>query len=775
MKAKSRIKLFFTAAVTVILAATAFFLPASKKRAEAAFYCYFDGITAISKIEGGLLVSDGNGTTLLDENDSAASLSLPANVDGFAFGNSTLFAVAGGEVFSVDISSDTVASVISDNGFYAQYVSASENGLAVASKSEIRFYSYTDYSFSSSAPIGTVSGLACYEGEFLYSVFDGYRSSVYSAADNSLIFDRLSFYTGLSSDSSSLFAINRSGNVVKLTDTGAAELTSDKFVVAVYPAADGALYYATDRNELYSLVDKANTLLAASDSNELGFYSSPLYATARFSNAYVADYLNDRVAIISADNVSYLPFVRPTAVAVDNLGKLYVSHSGNVISVVDTDGSVLQLFSAQKAITSLVCDNDNVLYAIIGDKACKISDNDAVELAQASALFTDVSGEYVFYALNKSVYEIDGTAVFSASEDIVWACADGDGSIFYLTASNLIKRASDGSETVVTDGFSGGNFVTIAKASTMLSAYGDVVVVDSLTSRVYSITASSAGVTLPSSAPVVTPFDSEGIIREVLYDCTLYSTPLENEVKFNLKKGANVIVTKYGISGGEGFAYCYYEDEASRTLYGGYVFKSNLSEPKPYVAPPAATGILFLASANLYAIPSVYSEKLAADMPKGTELALLSFAEYESKDGKWYRASTSDGKIGYVLANTVSVRGFIPDGIRPQYNAEIISHKGSVGANVYIKQDGKMQKVDGIFLLVGTKVEVVEPFDTSEKYTKIIFFDEKLGSYTAWVETVYVDYNSFSIVQVVAIVIIVATVILLGILLIRIHQKHRKI
>ena len=162
-------------------------------------------------------------------------------------------------------------------------------------------------------------------------------------------------------------------------------------------------------------------------------------------------------------------------------------------------------------------------------------------------------------------------------------------------------------------------------------------------------------------------------------------------------------------------------------------------------------------------------------MPKGTELTLLPFADYESSSGEWYKAMDGDGKVGFVLASTVSVRGFIPDGIRPQYNGEIISYKNSVGAEVFIKTDNGMQKVEGLFLPVGTKVQVLEPFDSSEKYSKVIFYDEELGSFEAFVKTVYLDYNGFSLVQVIAIVIIVVTVILLTVLLVRIHQKHRKI
>ena len=89
--------------------------------------------------------------------------------------------------------------------------------------------------------------------------------------------------------------------------------------------------------------------------------------------------------------------------------------------------------------------------------------------------------------------------------------------------------------------------------------------------------------------------------------------------------------------------------------------------------------------------------------------------------------------------------------------------------------DGSYSEIEQSFLLTGTKVEVVGAFDTSEKYTQIKYFDDRLGTCSCYVETVYIDYNNVSVVQIVAIIIAVITAILLVLLLVRIYMKKRKI
>jgi hypothetical protein len=768
-----RISIFSLVAFIAVLAFSvcAFSLP-NKLTAKAASYQYFDEISAILPTENGLIIADENELKLLSS-DNEKTISL-ASVTSLSQSSDTIFALADGQIYSLDFEGSSFASVAYDSSFNPLFMIATNAALYAASENEIRAYSYSDFSFVSYPKTGKINGLTALDNEALYSVQNGYRSSVYKIADDALVLDRLPFYLGLNSDGENLYALNRSGTLLSLSSMDTKELLNESvFVTAYYPTLDG-VYYATDRGEVFVQKNGENTLLYASDSAEQGFYSSPINATTRFSKAYICDYLNDRVAVINSDDVTYFSFARPLSTTVNNDGTLLVAHSQKTISTVKKDETTEVFFTAHAPISALTSDNQNALYAIIGGKICSVTKLGSTEIAPASTIFTSLDGSSVYYAYESTVYDLDMNAVFSASSDIISACVDGNGNFFYLTSSALIKRANDGTESEVS-GFTGGKHISISRANTQLCAYGDLIIVDDETSKVYSIKSSEAGVTLPAVDLVTTPFDSENIIRTTLTDCAIYSSPLETETIINLSAGAKVIVTKYDIQSTKGISYCYYEDAISKKLYKGYIFKSNLSSPLTYYAPPASVGTLFLNSANLYELPSIYSNKVLENMSKGTELTLLNFTHYESGDGKWYKVTAPSGETGYVLASTVSVRGFIPDGQRPQYNGEIVAHKGAVAAQVYQKIDGQFVKTENEFLLVGTKIEVVEPFDSSEKFTQVIFYDEELGACTAWVETIYVDYNGFSMVQVVAIALIVVTVILLGVLLIRIYQKRRKL
>ncbi len=770
---RKRISIFsIVAFITVLVfSVLAFSLP-NKLTAKAASYQYFDEISAILPTENGLIVADENELKLLSD-DEVTTLSL-AGVTSLSQGNDTIFALSSGKIYSLDFEGSTFSTVADDGTFSALYMITTDTSFYAASENEIRAYSYSDFSFASYPITGKISGLAVLGGEVVYSVQNGYRSSAYKVTDGSIVLDRLPFYSGLNSDGENLYALNRSGTLLSLSSVDTKEILDQSvFVTAFYPTLD-CVYYATDRSEIFVLKDGKSTLLYASDSDEIGFYSSPVNATTRFSKAYICDYLNDRVAVITSDDITYLPFVRPLSATVNNDGTLLVAHSQKTITSVQKDGTTEVFFTANAPVTALTSDNQNALYAVIGGKICSVTELGSTEIAPASSIFTSLDGGSVYFVYGNTVYDLDKNAVFSASSDIISACVDGNGNFFYLTSSALIKRANNGAESEVS-GYLGGKHISISRANTLLCSYGDLIIVNDQTSKVYSLKASEVGVTLPSVDLLITPFDSENIIRTTLTDCSIYSSPLETETVISLTAGAKVIVSKYDIQGTNGKSYCYYEDAVSKTLYKGYIFKSNLSSPLTYYDPPAAVGVLFLNSANLYELPSVHSNKLVENMQKGTELNLLSFANYESSDGKWYKATAPSGETGYVLASTVSVRGFIPDGQRPQYNGEIVAHKGSVTAAIYQKKDGQFVKTENEFLLVGTKIEVVEPFDSSEKFTQVIFYDEELGTCTAWVETVYVDYNGFSMVQVVAIVFIVVTVILLGVLLIRIYQKRRKL
>lgn len=749
-------------------------LPSQNKVALASSYFHTENAVAITATDDGIVVFDDNGASLISADGTLlSSVDLTSVTDATSYGNKT-FALSNETIYSVDFESGTYQEFEPTKGQTFSHIDTNGNGVYAWSDENITFYpdfGNEPHYFTAVAP---VTGIAVTTDEVYYSVFDGKRSSVYTTA-NELVYDRLDFTSDLCTFNGSLYALNGRGDLILIGDSTTTAVTSGKTIVHICVYGDD-LYYLTDRGELYALgSDGTEKIIFASDSSEVGFYSAPKSAVSRFSHTFIADYLNNRVADVSKNGTTYMSFIRPTAVAIDNFNNLFVAHSFGKISIVK-DGKITDYYALDGVISALACDNENNLYAQIGAKLIKISNGEKTELADGVTCFTtSFDGSTVYYANGNALKTLDGNTFKYASKTIVSVCLDASGNAFFVIDGTLVRVDMNGKEMLVCELPSSASSVALSKAKTAICDYGDIILVDEDNCRVWAINGAESGVALPSLTPTLTPYDDGAIIRTVLGDCALYATTLEDEVKFNVKKGASVIVAKYDVPQASGLAFCYYEDAISKSLIGGYVFKCYLSDPIEFVSPVEKEGVLYVGSANLYAFPSIYSDKLVEDMPKGTTLTLLDFAPYESNDGKWYKAVTADGKIGYVIKNAVSVRGFVPDAVRPQYNAVIVESNGSAVASVYVKNGNTMVKIPDTTLLIGTKVEVVGSFDTSEKYTKIIYFDEELGSLTCYVETDYIEYNSFSIVQVVAIVIVVVTVALLAFLLIRMYMRKRKI
>lgn len=743
-------------------------------------YYRFENATSVYADETGYAVSDENGLhifggaepVVIEDMKNAAAV---FRIDGY-------FALVGGSLKKYSSETDKTEDVITADVFPAEYAVYSGGTVYLAADSEIRAYSPDGKDLTGTYNAkGKIKGLAAAGGKIYYSVQNGAYADVYEADGEAPAF------TGIRSDGrifggNRLYSVLRTGNICAVDESGEAALTENRYVAAGFAYGD-KVYYATDIGELFYLEGGRETLIAASESGETGFYSHPKWAAARMGRLLVCDYLNDRLAIISSEGkTSYIKLLRPTSVCVDNKGEIYVSHSGNKITRISADlTDTLDTYQTDAAVKGLYTGNDNSLYALCGSRLTLVAGGAMTDVTDITAACASAGGDTVYVSKTDGVYGLDGSAVFRTDERILSMAADAAGNFFMAVdrsgSSAVIRRAPDGNTSEILSGLESNEItVTISRAAAGGAGYGDLIITDAKTSRIRFIGAKDAGVVMQISAqPELKPYDEENVIRSALNACGLYSSLNETEITSRVPAGALLIAAKYNVAEDANFSYVFYEDPLTKAFTGGFVFKSNLSEPLAAVDPPAASGVLYASSANLYELPSLQSEKLKEGLAKNTEVSLLPFADYNVTGTDWYRVRLSDGTHGYLPAKSVSVRHFIPDAVRPQYNAEIISVKESVGAQAYYEKDGEYIPIDDAFLLVGTKVEVVGAFDTSEKYTKIRYFDEKLGTCECYAETIYIDYNNISVVQIIAIVLAVITFILLVIMLLRLYMKKRKL
>lgn len=580
-----------------------------------------------------------------------------------------------------------------------------------------------------------------------------------------------------------LYGINGNNEIVLVRDES---VVYKGKAVSLVSSAGNRLLFATDKDEIYLFDGEKATLVAASASDEEGFYNYPLKAVARLGKLYVADYSNHRISVTGKSNdkvvYEYLSVPRPRAIAVASDGTIYAASNNDIVKL--AGGASEKVFTAENAqISDLFISDDDTLYCVAGKAVYSVPDGEKLaENVDGATLLH--SGETVVFAgaeLGKVTVAEDGsrsvTAIATLPAPIKTIAADNDDNIYALTAgsgaSSLYKITNGASELKKADLPTGASSVYVSRSSSPIGAFGDIIVADKNANTVVKVSAEEAGVSPLPSAPEASDFDDDRIFRFAKIDTVLYNTTDEADAAAFVPKDKRVIVLKYDF--GYGYAYCAVENEREELTFG-YAFRSTLTDPMPYLDPDGEYCVVYSNSVKLYSLPSKGSTA-KKDLNKNDLLDMLSFPDCE-----WYRVQI-DGEnendppiVGYVPVGTVSINSFVPNGDRPQINGEIIEYNGETNALTYNKNaDGEYVEIEGVALPAGTKIEITEGFDTSVPYTQIKYYDDRLGTLTCYVKTVHVKFYGISTVQIIAIVIAVLTFILLAVLLLRLYMRRRKI
>ncbi len=754
MKKLTRKKYTFISLLCCILLAftTAFFVPVNT--ASGAQYYKFGEVTSIYANSQLVAIGDETGVAIFSPQGELVNKIAVQRAKKLRFENGKLYALSNDTIWAQDGSVYYQSTTpITDFCFF-------EGSLFIASNNSLRkLNSSLDGYERSYSYIEEISSITASENELFIAVADGGRTSV-STLSGTTVSTQIKIGDDLSVASGELYAISKSGSAVKISENGTTVLSGERFVTAL---SGDTLCYATDEGEIFI----GDTLFLAHRSSENGFYNSPTSVESRMGKTVICDYLNDRVLVISnKTEIIHLP--RPKSASISNSGEIFVAYNSNAIAKISDLGSVESVpYSLKGTIDSLYCDNYGALTVLTNGVSYSISEEKTL-YDGVSVISARRSDDAIFAVSGTSVL-LGSELIFSATDTIDALAVDEGGNFFYAVSGSVYRYDGE-THHRLSDGYSNAVSLSLSRAENSFCSYGDLIVCDRENSLIKVLSASAVGSVTTSSTTLPTPteYDSEKIIRSTNSDCSIYATPNETDIKLNVSKGAKLIVGKYDIL--PHFAFVLYEDLVTKTLIRGYVFKSNLDNPVEYEEPPAQEGEVYANGTNLYALPSTSAEILSENLPVTTRVSLLPFADY----GKWYKVEYN-GTIGYTLSSALSVRHFIPNTERPQCDAVIVEHNGSLIATLYEYENGEYKVIDGEFIAVGTEVDVVGAFDTSKKYTKIKYFDEKLGTLTCFVETEFIDYNSVSIVQIVALVIAIVTVILLGVITIKIVRKRNKI
>lgn len=617
-----------------------------------------------------------------------------------------------------------------------------------------------------------------------------------------------------SDEISALTVMAHSGDVYALTrdritcysggNTLKPKYTSDDARMKDLYAYDGFLYALDTLGTLYKANGNLSEYkeLCASASHADGFFNGPTGAAVKNSTLFVADSVNNRIAAYGDNALSYISdkLVNPVSVACDSRGTLYVAHDFDKVSIGDETE-----FTVDGAIKHIVVNADKTVFVLTDDGLWCY---DGAPAKISSAAYKDITlgiGRDELYALSSDgVYKLAKNAVdeyvpkryCAAPSDAFSLAVDFAGNVFALTENGITRTQKNTEGTSSRDipltlddkpyKLLNGGRILLSTVDNEYVGYGDAVIVDTFKHRILAADGSSSGLDVklidgndydaPDYVGDKTPSRYDGLIRTALYDVPVFSLPIETPEIYTIKKGRKVIVPEYDLDDTREFSFILVDDTDKHELIQGYVYKDALSDALQYVSPPADSLSPYSGATPVYKWPSPHSQTVNGYSPAlaGDSLEAIDFVDEfrDYKNNLWYRVRVGDNFEGYMLAADVNLGEYETTTIRPAYNAEIISYKGSKTAQTYIFKNGKYTPID-ITLDTGTEIEVVGAFDTSERYTKIKCLTER-GTVTCYVETVYVEYTGVNIVLLVAVVVIIITAVLAAVIIARVVRLKKK-
>lgn len=548
-----------------------------------------------------------------------------------------------------------------------------------------------------------------------------------------------------------------------------------------------------------------DNVLFASSSNVKGFFNMPSGATVKNSTLYIADTVNNRIALYS-DDITYVDrtFTNPVSVACDSAGTVYVAYEYGKIGIFangDFSRANETTLTDERIgiIRQIAVDANKSLYILSSGGLWKRVGNELTLLDRTVYKAITLSvGRDKLYALSTDSVELftsdgESSVCCAASADALSIAVDLDETVYTLSADRITRRAKG---TAVSVPLSlNGEAYTLGSTGMLLlctvengfATYGDVIIVDTYRHRVLKSDGKAAlGVRLvdenyevPDIADDNTPAIHDRIIRTALRDVDVFSLPMETKPEYTITAGRNVIVPMYALEETPEYSLVLIDDLDSGKLIQGYVYKDALSEPLPYDAPPSEVATVFNAATPVYKYPSRNAKTVLGfgAVNSNTEYKMLDFVpSYRDDYGYlWYRIELDVRGAryeGYILAINISTMSYEPVFIRPSYDAHIISYEGSAYAPGYSLEDGVYTQIAE--LPTGTEVEIIGAFDTSTKYTQVKYLDPERGTLTCYVETVYIEYDGVNIVLLVAVIVIVVTVILAGIIIAKTVRNKKK-
>ena len=522
--------------------------------------------------------------------------------------------------------------------------------------------------------------------------------------------------------------------------------------------------YILTYDQSVSTIDelKLKPIIASSGSEDY-FFQMPCKGTTRLGKMYVTDSMLGRVAIYDKNGVTYKQNLNgATCVAADNDGKFYVAYDENKIA----------------------CFDGNTRTEIKNPSNEKIIDIEAADTLYCLTESGDVYRGNTKIASNVSAFDYCSELVMLKDGKIRGYEVEADdfaldiaGNIFAIKDNLLTVISGEQKNTFVIDGALSLDSIMVSKIETPFVSYGDLIVSDKQNMRITSVARSLVGGADIKKLYTVQEIDDKALLKsDNLVSVTttssyLFTYPVESEITYSFSKGETAFVC-HDVVSPDAYVYCIIENKSTGKLSQGYAYASAITS-KEYSEPLKKEAKINSDNTGIYKYPSLYAHTVGK-LNKGDMAAIMPFAtNYEDEYGerwytdisgnKWYRIDRGENE-GYILASSANVN-FFSDSEMPKANATVTDN-----TVLYMLSDGKYVPFDGagLYIAKDTRVKIGTPFDTSRKYTKVVFYRDGYGTIDVdcYVLTKYVEYDGVDLVKIVAIsVVALALVILLAILL----------
>lgn len=554
--------------------------------------------------------------------------------------------------------------------------------------------------------------------------------------------------------------------------------------VQIFDAKGGVQSIRDLRNPKAVAIDYLGNYYIAHDGNKIDMYNDDLV------------YVN-RTAEFAAD-------VQITDLKIDSDNNLYA---------LDVDGSVYAVTDkltciAQDAVAIATAQNHKALFIATSERRMTEFDADASDPQDALS------------------------EMFAFGADIVDFCTDHNTDFYLLTSNGSIVKYSHNNNgnykaegtPVVTFVYATRIAMNTVAASSLSLTYGDLLVSDTGAHAVWAVSGAEFFVNHGFFDPTPGEDEQDAEFKDPVevhpenpstpshslifraHECDVYKHDAEIETIAALPEGMRVIVPQYNPSAK--FTRIIADNLSdSKGAIVGYVYTALLTEigfnENGYTGKQHPVSAYTIApNVSIYKYPSRSLPALLTFEDKTVPLTVCDFVTHDDANGNplygyvdnfvkskiWYRVQYTHGGVtyeGYVQNDFISMRGdaqAYDRNVYPRVNAKIISkdkNNKELPAWLYEKDEkGEIVPIEDSFykpLEVGTGVEVVGAFDSSEKYTKIRYYHDGFGTVEVYVETANLRYDGINKVMIVAIVLIILTVILGIVLIVRfLHGKRNR-